>query len=171
MVAKYLLDIPWRLFGDRYDRRLATGCAGVARLRLSMQERDMPLWLNSPMKSLLTDEQGVVMGALVERDGKTLRVRARKAVVLAAGGFEHNQEMREQYLPKPTNRHWSAAVQENTGDAIKGRVTALRTQAHARFGMVGKYHFGPWREHSAPEYHGEILPRLHRGQPCRRTFQ
>ena len=79
----------------------------------------LPLWLNSPMKSLLTDEQGVVMGALLERDGKTLRVRARKAVVLAAGGFEHNQEMREQYLPKPTNRHWSAAVQENTGDAIR----------------------------------------------------
>ena len=119
MVAKYLFDIPWRLFGDRYDRRLATGCAGVARLRLSMQERDMPLWLNSPMKSLLTDEQGVVVGALVEHDGKTLRVRAQKAVVLAAGGFEHNQEMREQYLPKPTNRHWSAAVQENTGDAIR----------------------------------------------------
>ncbi len=119
MVAKYILDIPWRLFGDRYDRRLATGCAGVARLRRSMQDRDMPLWLNAPMQSLLTDGAGRVIGAVVDRDGKPLRVQARKGLVLAAGGFEHNQEMREQYLPKPTNRFWSAGVKENTGDAIR----------------------------------------------------
>jgi 3-oxosteroid 1-dehydrogenase len=119
MVAKYVLDIPWRLFGDRYDRRLATGCAGVARLRVSMQDRDMPLWLSTPMQSLVTDEQGRVVGAIVEREGKSMRIQARKGVVLAAGGFEHNQEMREQYLPKPTNRFWSAGVEENTGDAIR----------------------------------------------------
>ena len=119
MVAGYLLDIPWRLFGDRYARRLTTGCAGVARLRLSMLERNMPLWLDSPLQSLLTDAEGAVQGALITRAGKTLRVRARRAVVLAAGGFEHNQEMRERYLPHPTNRDWSAAVKENTGDAIR----------------------------------------------------
>ncbi len=118
MVAGYLFDIPWRLFGDKYARRLATGCAGVARLRVSMQDRDMPLWLNTPMKSLITD-QGVVVGAVIEKDGKEMRVQARKAVVLAAGGFEHNQEMREQYLPKPTNHQWSAGVMANTGDAIR----------------------------------------------------
>ena len=32
---------------DRLHRRLATGCAGVARLRASMQDRDIPLWLNT----------------------------------------------------------------------------------------------------------------------------
>lgn len=117
MVFKYILDIPWRLFGDKYARRLATGCAGVARLRVSMQDRDMPLWLNTPMQSLITEE-GRVIGALVEKDGQTLRVQARKAVILAAGGFEHNQEMREKYLPRPTNRWWSAGHQGNTGDAI-----------------------------------------------------
>ena len=52
------------------------------------------------------------------RDGKPLRIQARKGVVLAAGGFEHNQQMREQYLPKPTQHQWSAGTMDNTGDAI-----------------------------------------------------
>jgi 3-oxosteroid 1-dehydrogenase len=118
LVAKYLLDIPWRLFGDKYARRLTTGAAGVARLRASMQDRDMPLWLETTMKSLLTEE-GRVVGAIVEKDGKEIRLQARKAVVLAAGGFEHNQAMREQYLPKPTNHLWSGGSRDNTGDAIR----------------------------------------------------
>lgn len=116
LVVDYVLDIPWRL-KDKYARRLATGCAGVARLRASMQDRDMPLWLNTSMTRLV-DEDGKVIGLEVIRDGKPLRIQARKAVVLAAGGFEHNQEMREKYLPQPTNRSWSAGSRDNTGDAI-----------------------------------------------------
>ncbi|EEB79113.1 putative FAD binding domain protein [marine gamma proteobacterium HTCC2148] len=111
----YMLDIPWRL-KSKFHRRLATGCAGVARLRASMLDRDMPLWLNTRMTSLV-EEGGKVIGLEVIRDGKPLRIQARKAVVLAAGGFEHNQEMREQYLPQPTDHKWSAGTFDNTGDA------------------------------------------------------
>ena len=117
LFADYLLDIPWR-FKDRFHRRLATGCAGVARLRASMLDRDIPLWLNTSMTRVV-DQDGKVLGIEVMRNGKPLRIQARKAVILAAGGFEHNQEMREQYLPKPTDHRWSAGVRENTGDAIK----------------------------------------------------
>ena len=119
LALKYILDIPWHLFGDRYARRLTCGCAGVARLRLSMLDRDIPLWLKTPMQSLVTDDDGRVVGVVAQRKGKTVRIQARKGVVLAAGGFEHNQEMREQYLPRPTNHWWSAGSYDNTGDAIR----------------------------------------------------
>ncbi len=118
LALDYLLDIRWRLFGDKYARRLTCGCAGVARLRLSLLDRDIPVWLRTPMRQLLTDESGRVVGAEVEQRGQRLRIQARKGVVLAAGGFEHNQEMRERYLPKPTNHWWSAGSYDNTGDAI-----------------------------------------------------
>jgi 3-oxosteroid 1-dehydrogenase len=117
LFVDYLLDIPWRL-KDKFHRRLATGCAGVARLRASMLDRDIPLWLNTAMTQIV-DEKGKVLGVEVLRNGETLRIQARKGVVLAAGGFEHNQEMREQYLPKPTDRNWSAGTRDNTGDAIR----------------------------------------------------
>ncbi len=116
LVFDYLVDLPWRL-KDRHHRRLATGCAGVARLRASLQDRDIPLWLNTPMTRVI-DEDGRVLGVEVRRDGKPLRIQARKGVILAAGGFEHNQAMREQYLPTPTDHRWSAGTRDNTGDAI-----------------------------------------------------
>lgn len=40
-------------------------------------------------------------------------------MVLGAGGFERNQQMREQYLPKPTKAEWSATPPHNTGDTIR----------------------------------------------------
>lgn len=116
LMLAYLADIPWR-FRDKYHRRLATGCAGVARLRASLADRDIPLWLETPMKRVI-DEDGKVLGVEVEREGRTLRIQAREGVILAAGGFEHNQAMREQYLPSPTDHRWSAGTLDNTGDAI-----------------------------------------------------
>ena len=117
MIFNYIIDIPWR-FKTRISRRLCCGAAGIGRLFLSVKKRGIPIWFDSPMRSLIT-ENGRVIGALVERDGKMQRVRARKAVVLAAGGFEHNQALREKYLPKPTNTEWSAGTRSNTGDALQ----------------------------------------------------
>ena len=118
LVWRYLSDVPWVLT-HRRSRRLACGAAGIARLRWSLQDRNIPLWLNAPMQDLLRDEGGRVVGATVLRGGERVVVRARCGVVLAAGGFEHNQAMREQYLPKPTRSDWSAAAGTNTGDAIR----------------------------------------------------
>lgn len=58
-------------------------------------------------------------GAVVEKDGQPMRVRAVKGVILAAGGFAHNQQMREQHQKAPVNHEWSSANPGNTGDAIQ----------------------------------------------------
>ena len=119
----HLSDVSWALRHKR-SRRIACGSAGIARLRWSMQDRAMPLWLETSMSELLVEDDGRISGARVTRHGAPLIIRARRAVVLAAGGFEHNQQMREQYLPQPTEARWSAAAGTNTGDAHRAAMAA-----------------------------------------------
>ncbi|MFM0605352.1 FAD-dependent oxidoreductase [Paraburkholderia sediminicola] len=114
--GRYWLDIRARS-RSRRDRRLTLGNALAGGLRRALLDRDIPLWLNAPMCELL-EADGRVTGVVVDRDGKNVRVLAKCGVILAAGGFERNQAMRERYLPHPTQAQWSATPPNNTGDAI-----------------------------------------------------
>lgn len=118
IMARYFLDYPWRRKSKR-DRRLTGGQALVGGLLTALRKRKIPLWLNTPMESLVT-EGGRVTGVVVHKDGQSLRLLARKGVILGAGGFERNQAMRDEYLPKPTNQGWTATPPgANTGDTIR----------------------------------------------------
>jgi 3-oxosteroid 1-dehydrogenase len=116
LLLRFWLDIPARLRKQR-DNRLATGPALVARLRRSLMDRDIPLWRNAPMRELVV-ENGRVCGALVDYEGKSLRVGARRGVLLATGGFAQNADMRRQYQQAPTGCDWSATAPGATGDGI-----------------------------------------------------
>jgi 3-oxosteroid 1-dehydrogenase len=120
LVLKYLSDFPAR-FRSRRDARLTMGNAGIARLFLSVRDRSIPIRLQTPMLDLIADEADIV-GVIAEQNGKKIRIRARQGVILAAGGFERNQEMREQNLPQPTSTDWSAGNVANTGDSIQAAV-------------------------------------------------
>src|SRR6201993_3390466 len=70
-----LLKLIWRMVraGLFNERMAAIGQSLAARLRLAMRDRGIPLWLDSPMVELLTDVDGAVIGAVIERDGKNRR--------------------------------------------------------------------------------------------------
>jgi 3-oxosteroid 1-dehydrogenase len=116
LLLRYLVDLPARLRRQR-DNRLTLGPALVARLRLSLQDRNIPLWLNAPVQELLL-ENGRVYGAAVTHDGKMHYVNARRGVLLATGGFSHNAEMRREYQQAPIGSEWTAAAPGATGDAV-----------------------------------------------------
>jgi 3-oxosteroid 1-dehydrogenase len=67
---------------------------------------------------LLTDADGTVTGAVVDRDHKTIRIGARGGVILATGGFDHDLAWRKQYQPV-LDRDWSFGNPVATGDGIK----------------------------------------------------
>lgn len=123
IMGRYFLDYPWRS-KTRRDRRLTGGQALIGGLLTALRQRQIPLWLDTSLASLITDN-GRVTGVVVQKDGQALRLQARKAVILGAGGFERNQDMRQQYLPKPTDQAWTATPPgANTGDAIRAGAAA-----------------------------------------------
>jgi 3-oxosteroid 1-dehydrogenase len=117
MMLRYFFDFGWRRRTWR-DRRLTLGQALAGSLRRAMVDKKVPLLLETALESLVS-EQGRVAGVVVSQKGKSLRLRARRAVILATGGFESNQQMREQYLPKPTKAEWTATPGMNVGDGIR----------------------------------------------------
>lgn len=116
VMLRYWLDIPARLRGKR-DGLLSLGNAMVAALRRAMLDRGIPLWLETPFDSLIW-ENGRVSGVEARQNGQAIRIDARLGVILAAGGFEGSQELREQFLPKPTQAAWSQGMPQNKGEGI-----------------------------------------------------
>ncbi|MFJ3696353.1 FAD-binding protein [Streptomyces sp. NPDC090052] len=110
----------WRVSSNLIRRRhMSTGGrALVARMRMVLKDAGIPLWLRTPMTSLVTADDGRVTGIVVEREGTAVRIGARRGVLLATGGFDHNQQMREKYLPDGGQADFSAGAQENAGDGI-----------------------------------------------------
>ncbi|WP_107706289.1 FAD-binding protein [Nocardioides allogilvus] len=109
----------WRVASNVIRRRhMSTGGrALVARLRMALKDADIPLWLETPMTSLVV-EDGRVVGLSVTRDGETQRIHARKGVLIASGGFDHNQQMRNEWLPEGGREDLSLGARENVGDGI-----------------------------------------------------
>ncbi|HJE51773.1 MAG TPA: FAD-dependent oxidoreductase [Tessaracoccus flavescens] len=65
----------------------------MALLDVAVQQLGVQLWLNAPVTDLVV-EDGRVVGVQATRDGREITVRARRGVMLAAGGFDHNEAMR-----------------------------------------------------------------------------
>ena len=119
-LARYWFDLPFR-FRSRKDRRLTLGNALVGGIRMALNKRNVPVWLNTPMQDLI-EERGAITGAIISHEGKTVRVRARKGVILAAGGFDKSAEMRKANAPLYQNTLYSGGTAGNTGDSIRAAV-------------------------------------------------
>jgi 3-oxosteroid 1-dehydrogenase len=78
-----------------------------------------PIWTNTAMDDLIV-EDGRVVGARVTRDGASLNVQARKGVLLAAGGFSRNADMRRRHSgDQPNEGKWSIANAGDTGEVLQ----------------------------------------------------
>ena len=102
--------------------RIVSGNALAARLLRSALDVGVTLWRETPARKLLV-EQGRVVGLGVRRGGKDVSVAARRAVVLASGGFGANSEMRKQFMPL-AEHHVSLQPEGNVGDGVNLGVEA-----------------------------------------------
>lgn len=67
----------------------------------------------------LIEQDGRIAGVIAEHNGKRTRIGARNGVLINAGGFSHNAEMRKRYQPQPSSTEWTNANPGDTGEMIQ----------------------------------------------------
>ncbi|MEO0316704.1 MAG: hypothetical protein RL404_381, partial [Pseudomonadota bacterium] len=114
-LSKHMLDVL------RHGRgmMLTNGNALAGRLAKAAMDLGIPVWLSAPVNKLVVAGDRVI-GAIVEREGKTVQVTARVGVVLACGGFPHDVQRRAALFPHaPTGKeHFTPSPAGNTGDGL-----------------------------------------------------
>jgi tricarballylate dehydrogenase len=95
------------------------GGAGLIENEHKACEREgIKIFYETPALSLITSDDGVVLGVKAKHKGRNVEIRA-KAVVLACGGFESNAEMRARYLGPGWDLAKVRGTRYNNGDGIK----------------------------------------------------
>lgn len=115
-VSRHMLDL---IFHGR-GMQLVNGNALVARLLRSALDLKVKLMTSTTAHALVV-EDGMVRGARVFAPEGSVEIRAARGVVLAAGGFPHDERRKAEIFPHtPTGKeHWSAAPKTNTGDGLR----------------------------------------------------
>lgn len=103
-----------RLTGSRL---LCRGGALQARMLLAIRRAGVRVVGQTAVAELVT-EGDEVAGVIVEGPDGRLAIGARRGVLINAGGFARNREMRERYHPQPTSTSWTLANQGDTGEVI-----------------------------------------------------
>jgi succinate dehydrogenase/fumarate reductase flavoprotein subunit len=122
----------------RRGMRLVNGNALVAALAASALEAGVEIRTRCPARRLLRDGERVTGAVLATPEG-AMEVHARCGVLLACGGFPHDDPRKAALLPHaPSGKeHHSAASRGNTGDGLRlgetagGRVATDGAQAAA----------------------------------------
>jgi 3-oxosteroid 1-dehydrogenase len=131
------------VLGYAYDKvtrnramRLVLGNALAGRLLYSLRRSGCDIRVSSPLVGLIRDESGV-LGGRFETNGQSKRIRARKGVILAAGGFPHSKKWREKLMPKNYAAGRSSAFEGNVGDSLEfaTAIGAAVEQEHAAPGF------------------------------------
>lgn len=114
-----MLKVGLRMMQKKIGRDLV-GMGGAIQgrlLQIALRE-EIPIWLNAGLEALV-QEDGRVVGAVVNKNGKKIRIRAKEAVLINAGGFSHDQKMREEFQRTPVSTDWTNANPGDTGEVMR----------------------------------------------------
>ena len=136
-----LARILWRYWTDlgtrritRRDRRFTSGAALMGQIYKRIFARDIEVRLDTKLNELVISD-GRVTGVRVSHFGRVYEIQAAHGVVLCAGGFEWNQELRDRFFPVPgLTRHSSTPEDANRGEALLAGLEIGATTEHTEAG-------------------------------------
>lgn len=140
------------------------GRALIAPLRIGLRDAGVPVELNTALTDLYV-EDGVVRGVYVRassdsESAEPRLIRARRGVILASGGFEHNEQMRVKYQRAPISTEWTVGAKANTGEGILAGEklgAALDVMEDAWWGPTVPLPGAPWFALSERNSPGSII--------------
>jgi 3-oxosteroid 1-dehydrogenase len=116
--------VAWRMLRNKMGADLVgNGTALYARMLEIALRNNVEFWLDTPAVDLIR-EKGRVTGVIAKKDGTLTNIRARHGVLIDAGGFSHNQRMRQEYQKSPASTEWTFSSPGDTGEVIEMAVKA-----------------------------------------------
>ncbi len=101
----------------RGQHYVTAGAALQGRMLQASLKAGVDIRINSGVSELI-EENGAITGVVTTKDGKPWRIGAKSGVLINAGGFSHNQRMRDKYQPG-TQAKWSQVPAGDTGEMIE----------------------------------------------------
>jgi 3-oxosteroid 1-dehydrogenase len=98
-------------------RWVAAGAALQGRMLQAALREGVEIRTDSPVTQIIIEDDRAA-GVATVKDGRPWRVGARLGVLVNAGGFSHNQRMRDRYQPG-TSVKWTMAAPGDTGEMIE----------------------------------------------------
>ena len=141
----YKVDGKFKFWGGLTVEAWGGGPGLVASLTDIARKNKVAICYGARAVSLVADDDGI-KGVRIKRAGKTVEVAA-KCVILAAGGFQANAEMRTRYLGPGWELAKVRGTRFNTGDGIR---MALEIGAMPTGNWSGGHAVG-W-DRNAPEF-------------------
>lgn len=123
-LMKALEIFGWRRGGQQILGRkpVTMGASLVGQLLWLCLRRKVPILTEASLKELVVKD-GRVRGAVIVKGEKEMVIDASKGVLLGAGGFARNKEMREKHQEAPITNEWTSTSPHDMGDAIATAVT------------------------------------------------
>jgi tricarballylate dehydrogenase len=141
----FKIEGKFKFWGGLTLEAIGGGPGLVDSLTQIAKKNGIEIWYQARATALIADDAGV-HGVVARHQGKTKQIKS-KAVVLAAGGFQANTEMRTRYLGPLWELAKVRGTRFNTGDGIK---MALDVGAQP-IGNWSGCHAVAW-ERNAPEF-------------------
>ena len=105
-------DFPWYPGPDSHN-----GVLLLALLLANLESRKIPVKYSMAAQRLTTNAEGRITGLVAQSEGREIQIRARKAIILACGGFEFDEWAKLQYLE--TKPFYAMGSLANTGDGLR----------------------------------------------------
>jgi precorrin 3B synthase CobZ len=142
----YQVDGRWKFWGGLHIKTEDGGKGLVDDQMAAAMRLDVKVQFDTNAKKILLDKEGAVEGIIIERDGEEKFIRC-KALVLAAGGFEANPDMRAKYIGPGWEKARVRGTPHNTGDLLE---IAIRDVNAKREGDWKGCHSVAWDANADP---------------------